>query len=510
VTLLDLTLFAARILLAGIFLLAGISKLFDRRGSREALIGFGVPEDFARWLGVVLPIAECIVAVSLLPATTAWWGAVGALSMLTLFVIGITVSLARGRRPNCHCFGQIHSAPVGWATLSRNAILGGMAAFVVSYSSGHANPSLTNMLTAMSASQVITSGAVVLCAALLVASVFLLIQIIRQQGRVLLRLEAMESRLSMPTEEVAEPLSPGLPVGSLAPAFNLNRLEGGESSLDSWLDLKKPVLLFFIHPGCGPCQSLLPDISKWHRESVEKLSILLISEGSPAENASKNFDKVGPPVLLQRQREVAEAYQAYGTPAVVLVQASGTIGSPLEMGADAVRRAALRVIGWDTRAADGQNGRRSKPPVAVESGEIDGSIPLRDTGGREIALSTVLGSRPVVLLFWNPNCGFCQKMLPELRSWDSNLGSADAGLVVISSGTVEQNRAMRLASPVLSDPESTVAGAVNAHGTPMAVLLDAQGRVASDVAAGREAVLALALSRGDYANGEFHLAATQV
>jgi hypothetical protein len=49
-----------------------------------------------------------------------------------------------------------------------------------------------------------------------------------------------------------------------------------------------------------------------------------------------------------------------------------------------------------------------------------------------------------------------------------------------------------LRSPVLLDPDFKVAWTFGANGTPMAVLVDEEGQIASEVAAGAEAVLALA------------------
>ena len=51
---------------------------------------------------------------------------------------------------------------------------------------------------------------------------------------------------------------------------------------------------------------------------------------------------------------------------------------------------------------------------------------------------------------------------------------------------------MNLRSQVALDPNSLAASAFGAGGTPMAVLLNARGQVASEIAAGAEAVLALA------------------
>src|SRR5207244_547943 len=81
-------------------------------------------------LSSLLPLVELGVALALLPAVSAWWSALGALGLLLVFVVGIGVSLLRGRRPACHCFGQLHSAPVGWPTLARNGALAGVAGVV--------------------------------------------------------------------------------------------------------------------------------------------------------------------------------------------------------------------------------------------------------------------------------------------------------------------------------------------------------------------------------------------
>src|SRR3712207_5861145 len=104
----------ARGLLALVFVVAGVAKLADRAGSRQALINFGVPARLASLFNRLLPLAELAVAIALLPTTTAWWGGLGALTLLLLFTVGISYNLARGRTPECHCFGQLHSTPAGW------------------------------------------------------------------------------------------------------------------------------------------------------------------------------------------------------------------------------------------------------------------------------------------------------------------------------------------------------------------------------------------------------------
>ena len=118
-------------LLSLVFVVAGVAKLADRAGSRRAVTDFGAPAVLAAPLAILVPLAELAVAALLIPASTAFWGALGALSLLLLFILGIAANLARGRRPDCHCFGQLHSAPAGWSTLARNGLLAAVVGFVV-------------------------------------------------------------------------------------------------------------------------------------------------------------------------------------------------------------------------------------------------------------------------------------------------------------------------------------------------------------------------------------------
>src|SRR5215203_5305050 len=185
-------LLVARVLLVSVFIVAGVTKLADRAGSKKALVDFGVPASLAAPLGVLLPLAELAVAVALILASSAWWGAVGALVLLLLFVVGIAVNLARGRKPECRCFGQLHSEPAGWKTLARNGVLAAVAGFVVWRGYGGAGPSVVGWLADLSAAQVV--GLVVGLAVLgvLAAQWWFLLALFKQNGRLLMRVEALE------------------------------------------------------------------------------------------------------------------------------------------------------------------------------------------------------------------------------------------------------------------------------------------------------------------------------
>src|SRR5262245_49854052 len=80
-------------------------------------------------------------------------------------------------------------------------------------------------------------------------------QMLRQNGRLLLRIEALEEFLN--ELELGEPTVPaGLPVGSPAPEFELPDLAGETKTLAQFRG--QPLLLIFFNPACGFCRDLAP------------------------------------------------------------------------------------------------------------------------------------------------------------------------------------------------------------------------------------------------------------
>jgi hypothetical protein len=84
-------------------------------------------------------------------------------------------------------------------------------------------------------------------------------------------------------------------------------------------------------------------------------------------------------------------------------------------------------------------------------------------------------------------------MLPDLKASETNARNGAPKLLVVSTDSIADNQAMGLRSPVLVEPPGMSVGRqFGAGGTPMAVLVDAEGKIASELAAGAPAVLALA------------------
>jgi peroxiredoxin len=499
-----IVLLIARILLAAVFLVAGIAKLADLAGSRQAMRDFGIPAKLATPFGTLLPLAELAVAVALVPTISAWWAALGALVLLLLFVGGISYNLARGRTPNCHCFGQLHSAPAGWPTLIRNLVLAAIAGIVVVFGRSTPGAGVFDWMVPLSLSQRIEVLVGVVVLAMLIGEGWVIFQIMSQQGRLLLRIEALEARLSeadlaaVPQQAAG---TAGLAVGSPAPSFSLPTLTGESTTLKALRALGKPVMLIFSDPGCGPCNALLPEIGRWQRDHATKLVVALISRGTVEANRPKVTEYGLTHVLLQKDREVAQDYQASGTPSAVLIRRDGTIGNPLAQGAEAIRALITTVLspaGLATlpmaAAQSNGNGRADapQPPVGPKMGAPAPDFSLPDLSGQTVSLSDFRGNT-TLMLFWRPSCGFCQRMLADLRAWEDNPPTDAPQLLVVSTDSVESNQAMGLRSVVLLDAGGMSIGSkFGATGTPMAVLVDAEGKIASELAAGAPAVLALA------------------
>jgi thiol-disulfide isomerase/thioredoxin len=314
-----------RIALSAVFGIAGVTKLLDPRGTRDAVKNFGSPDSLAPALGIALPIAELAIAAGLLFTTLTVESSLAALVLLGAFVAAISVNLARGRTHDCHCFGQLYSRPLGWPTLVRNLVFAlGAGVVLWERSIATSSPSIPDTL-----SRFILPEWLWMFAALAVLIAFWIY--LRQR------------RKPSPAEAAAAPR--GLPIDSAAPTFELTAYAGGTRSLAELLDYGKPVLLIFTNPTCGPCVVLFAEIKEWQQSHSDQLTIALISFGTIKENFVNVARNGLGQVLLQQQREVAEKYGANVTPTAVVVNSNGRIASPVAAGADEIRALLETVVG---------------------------------------------------------------------------------------------------------------------------------------------------------------------
>src|SRR6266699_4684659 len=201
-------------------------------------------------------------------------------------------------------------------------------------------------------------------------------QLLRQNGRILLRLDEVEKQLDAlefgeaaepqglmnghtPADVNARPLPQGdgeaqdraarfsnrslarsrikrdgLKAGTSAPSFRLPRLDGGELSLEELRG--KHVLLVFSDPHCGPCQVLAPHLEAFHRKQAG-ISVVMISRGEPKDNRAKvNEHGLSFPVVLQQRWEISRRYAMFATPVGYLIDEAGVIAHDVAAGSDAI------------------------------------------------------------------------------------------------------------------------------------------------------------------------------
>jgi thiol-disulfide isomerase/thioredoxin/uncharacterized membrane protein YphA (DoxX/SURF4 family) len=304
----------ARAALAVVFAVSGVAKLLDLRTARQTMAAFGLPPLAARSFGTLLPFAELATAVALVITPSGRWGGLAALGLLLVFGAGIVNSLARGRKPDCNCFGQLSASPIGWRTLARNALLSALALIVVVDGPG-------SSLLAWSGEATAETIAILAVLALVGAA-------IAGWGLWRARREA-EGTIARLERQLAT-LPPGLPIGLRAPGFELPDTRGESVTLASLCGRGRPVLLLFMSPGCGPCIRLMPEIARWHAAFGDRVTFALISNGGPdREQLAEQYAAAGDvTVLVQEGEEVADTYRVVATPKAVVVGPDGRVATP--------------------------------------------------------------------------------------------------------------------------------------------------------------------------------------
>jgi methylamine dehydrogenase accessory protein MauD len=339
---------------------------------------------------------------------------------------------------------------------------------------------------------------------------WLVYQLLRQNGRILLRLEALEERVAQLGTASTAHVPEGLDPGSTAPDFRLPDLSGTPVSLAQWRGRR--VLLVFFNPLCGFCEQMADRLAALKADGSEGRSIpVLITTGDPKEN-QRFMDEHGIrcPVLVQQKDEVSAAYRAGGTPMGYLLDEEGVIATPLTVGAeDLLALAAVRVPsapvpepashehhdepgrGKANRGLHTSRLRRDGLPTGTPAPSF--RLPRLDGG--ELSLEEFRGRR-VLLVFSDPDCGPCEELAPALEQF--HRGPGGVGVLMISRRDPEANRRkcaeQGLTFPVLLQRSWEISLLYAKFATPIAYLIDEQGVLATDVVVGAEPIRALMAS----------------
>ena len=303
----------ARLVVAGVLGVAAAAKLADRAGVRGSMIAFGVPGAVAAPMGWCLVASEFALAAALL--VSPWTGGAGfaAFALFAGFGAVIIVSVARGRAPECHCFGRLSRGRAGWPAVARNALLAAVSGYIAA---GGRAPSAFAGVTATAAG-------------------------------VWVWLSPVSSRLRRR--------------GAPAPAFALADETGATWTQQALLARSAPVLLIFSHPACGACRALLPDLARWQHDLADRVSIAVISGGPRSASVREAAVHGLRGVLADEHGTVARAYGVDATPSAVLLDHRGRVAATAS-GADEI--AALAGVEL-TEHGEPRLGRRSLLRIAA-------------------------------------------------------------------------------------------------------------------------------------------------
>jgi peroxiredoxin len=330
-------------------------------------------------------------------------------------------------------------------------------------------------------------------------------QLVRQNGRILLRIESIDKQLRhRPATKKRD--AGGLPIGSVAPDFELPDLTGVRRKLSEFGS--RNVLLVFFNPQCGFCTQMAADLAALSAEGGnDRVVPVVVSTGDAEENrqlvAQYGIRCV---VLMQEQMEVASQYRAQGTPMGYLIDGAGKIASELAIGAEPLLKLASADEPHDPESNRQSNGsaphhghadpslsrsRLNRNGLKVGAQAPDFRLPRIDGG--ELSLADFRGTR-VLLVFSSPDCGPCDELAPHLQEIYAE--RTDLQVLVVSRRDAEATRAkaeaLGLSYPIVMQKQWEISLKYAMFATPIGYLIDERGILASDVAVGVGPILQLA------------------
>jgi len=200
---------------------------------------------------------------------------------------------------------------------------------------------------------------------------WVLFQIMRQQGRLLLRLESLE-RLGLGAD-VAGSVEPngsprqerGLSLATVAPPFRLSDLDGRLVALEDFRGQR--VLLVHWDTACGFCDQIAPELARLQGDlRKHKTELVLISYGDADTNRSFAQEHgLDCAILLQHEGEPVQAFAHLGTPVAYLLDEKGRVAKPLHSG--------------QTRSL----GSRARPPASAGASRAGGRWPRAGSNAKD-------------------------------------------------------------------------------------------------------------------------------
>ena len=123
---------AARIVLGLVFLVYGLDKILHPDDFARAIANYRLlPEALVNLVAVTLPWVECVCGLLLLAGQWVRSAALVSAFLLGVFMVAVSISLARGLDIDCGCFNTNEGRKIGLELLGEDLLLLGAAAVLV-------------------------------------------------------------------------------------------------------------------------------------------------------------------------------------------------------------------------------------------------------------------------------------------------------------------------------------------------------------------------------------------
>jgi peroxiredoxin len=327
-----------------------------------------------------------------------------------------------------------------------------------------------------------------------------LYQVVKQQGRILLRLDQLEA--PRPADS-PDPAPSGLPVGTAFPNFRLPDLSGRFMRFEEFHP--KQVLLVHWSPGCGFCEMIARDLAGLEHNLLKQgVQLLLLAHGDAATNRKLAEEHgLSSPILLLDGNAPCEPLRNMGTPVAYLLDHEGRIARPCAVGFEEVMALARSVAAQDSSTPDPRALPGAQPLTessilrdGLKAGTPAPLFRLPSIQGNSVSLADYRG-RQVLLVFSDPQCGPCDALMPELVRFEREHRDDGLKLILVGRGDRAENRRKAeqfgIHFPVVLQEKWKLSKEYGIFATPVAFLIGEDGLLLQNVAVGAEAITALAL-----------------
>jgi peroxiredoxin len=344
-------------------------------------------------------------------------------------------------------------------------------------------------------------------------------QLVKQQGRILLRLDALERAVNTNIPEQPEDADfAGLAAGTAFPDFELPDLSGKTCSLASFSG--KRLLLIHWNFQCGFCEAIADDLAGLEADlDKQNAQIVLLATGDESFNRERVAEHgLKMTLLLLKGHPVPEPFVHQGTPVAYFLNERGQVEAPFASGADEVLALAKTASSASEPIKSSHErprlkGERSLAESQIErdglkAGTLAPNFYLPDLRGNTLSLDDYRGRR-VLLVFSDPNCGPCDELAPHLSRLYQQYQNSGAAIILVGRGGIEENRSKAqkfgFQFPVVLQDKWKLSKEYGIFATPVAFLITENGLIARNVAIGKNAILALADdAMKSEQNGDYH------